>query len=193
MHTTATQQRERANTAKNAKKKYVACETYDLVVMQVLSAAYASGTCTHAELAGLHGQRAISLAAAGRPLAAFFDNLTSVKVCTACLSVCLSLYLPARISASVSLPLTALMDILTSVKVCTAICLSVFICLFVCLPACLSVCLSHADTDTTNQGGHPDIACFYICLSASYQVSASYQKCCQEIVVYVCAFACSLT
>ena len=92
MHTTATQQKERRNTTKNAKTRDVACETYDLVVMQVLRAAYASGIRTHAELAGLHGQRAISLAEVGRPLAAFFDNLTSVKVCTAiCLHACLLL------------------------------------------------------------------------------------------------------
>ena len=123
----------------------------------MLDAAYAFGICKNAELAGLHGQRAISLAAAERPLAAFHDNLTSVKVMLLCLSVWLSICLPA------------------------------------CLSICPSVCLPHPDTDTTNQGGHPDIACFYICLSASYQVSASYQKCCQEIVVYVCAFACSLT
>ena len=59
-------------------------------LLQVLSAAYAVGICEHAELAGLYGQRAISLAAAGLPLAAFCDILTSVKVCTAiCLPVCL--------------------------------------------------------------------------------------------------------
>ena len=124
-------------------RKDVACETHDLVVMQVLSAAYAFGIRTHAELAGLHEQRAISLAWAGLPLAAFMDNLTSVKVCTA-----------------------------------------------ICLSVCLFVCLPHSDTDTTNQNGHPDIACLYFCLSASCQV---VQKCCQEAVVYVCAFACSWT
>ncbi|DBA98733.1 TPA: hypothetical protein ACH3X1_014506 [Trebouxia sp. C0004] len=50
------------------------------LLTQVLSAAYAFGICTYAELAGLHEQRAISLAAAGLPLAAFMDNLTSVKL-----------------------------------------------------------------------------------------------------------------
>ena len=59
-------------------------------LLQVLSAAYAFGSCEHAELAGLYEQRAISFAAAGLPLAAFCDNLTSVKVCMAiCLPVCL--------------------------------------------------------------------------------------------------------
>ena len=85
---------------KSAKKNYVAGKTHGLVVMQVLSAAYASGNRTQTELAGLHGQRATSLAAAGLPLAAFFDNLTSVKVCTAiCLHACLllSACLPANL------------------------------------------------------------------------------------------------
>ena len=61
----------------------------------MLDAAYAFGICKNAELAGLHGQRAISLAAAERPLAAFHDNLTSVKVMLLCLSVWLSICLPA--------------------------------------------------------------------------------------------------
>lgn len=64
--------------------------------MQVLSAAYAFGICKHAELAGLHEQRAISLAAAGLPLAAFSDYLTSVKVRTA---ICLPARLPACLPA----------------------------------------------------------------------------------------------
>ena len=71
--------------------------------MQVLSAAYAFGICKHAELAGLHEQRAISLAAAGLPLAAFSDYLTSVKVRTAiCLPACLPARLPARLSVCLS-------------------------------------------------------------------------------------------
>ncbi len=107
--------------------------------MQVLGAAYALGICKNAELAGLHGQRAISLAAAERPLAAFLDNLTSVKVMLLCLSVWLSICLPA------------------------------------CLSICLSICLPHSDTDTSNQDGRPDIACLYVCLSASCQI---VQKCC---------------
>ena len=62
---------------------YVACETHDTVDMLFAGAecSLCFGICEHAELAGLYGQRAISLAAAGLPLAAFLDNLTSVKVC----------------------------------------------------------------------------------------------------------------
>jgi len=71
-----TQQRERTNTRKNAKKEGVACETHDLVVMQVLGAAYAFGTRTHAELAIL-------------------------PVCVSVyLSVCLSACLPVHLSAT---------------------------------------------------------------------------------------------
>ncbi len=68
-------------------------------LLQVLSAAYAFGICQHAELAGLHGQRAISLAATGLPVAAFLENLTSVKVCTVCPSVRPSVCLPACLPA----------------------------------------------------------------------------------------------
>jgi hypothetical protein len=76
--------------------------------MQVLSAAYAFGICKHAELAGLHEQRAISLAAAGLPLAAFSDYLTSVKVRTAiCLPACLPARPPAFLSVCLSVCLSA--------------------------------------------------------------------------------------
>lgn len=68
----------------------------------MLDAAYAFGICENAELAGLHGQRAISLAAAERPLAAFHDNLTSIKVMLLCLAVWLSMCLPVYMSVCLS-------------------------------------------------------------------------------------------
>ena len=91
-------------------------------LLQVLSAAYAFGICQHAELAGLHEQRATSLAAAGLPLAAFYKNLTSVEVCTA-------IFLPACLPAC---------------------CLSV--CLCVCLSACQSACLTETQVHLVKIG-----------------------------------------